>query len=100
MPETKQIATLTTVSLVGNALSIFTEFDPEIPELFAFISPVDQFVNGTKFRMGDLGIHIDDRLTPDDIDFSLDVDGNLIADGNLAAQFSINSNGELIFTYT
>jgi hypothetical protein len=99
MPETKTIPTTVRRTFTDGELKLTTEYDPMIPVLSAFISPVDQEVDGVLFRMGDLGISIEDRFYPDDIDVSLSDSGELIISGNLAASFSLNANGELIYTY-
>lgn len=98
MPETKQIPAKTSVVFDGVDVTIKTEFDTQIPNMYAFISPADQEVNGVDFKLGELGIFVEDSAFPNDVDFSLNADGELIVDGNLAGDFTINGDGELIFT--
>jgi len=101
MPETKLIPTVTTSTVVNSIISIFTEFLLQPPfTIIAFISEIVASKNGTSFIEGDLVITMTN--SPEKIDYFLDSLGNLIVNANSpedAAKYSIDSNGDLIYTF-
>ena len=100
MPEQKTIETKTSVSIVGSAISIRAYYDADVDvinTILAFISDIVQTVDGVGFIEGELGITMQNYLT--DIDYSIDASGNLIVFAGDADNYSINFDGNLIYTY-
>ena len=100
MPQTVTIASITSILLAGEDVTIKTAYDPQVPIMYAFISEGYQIVNGVEFLPGELGIYIEDAYYPDAISFSINEAGELIATGDLAAYFEIDEDGQLQFDNT
>jgi len=102
MPESKQIPTSTIVTNpTPSTIKIFTFFNDGVSNtLFAFISDIVQINGGINFIEGELGIIMTN--SPIDIDFNLNGNGDLIVTTSIAEndanRYSINANGELIYT--
>lgn len=101
MPETKNIPNTTSILVNSSgALSIFTEYDdntyPNITS--AFIASGANIQDGVSYTQGELVMQA--KNLPKDIDFYLSEAGELvlIGDGCELKGYSINSNGELIYT--
>lgn len=91
--------TRTTITRVGNAISIFTYYNDtgSIDYLFFFISDTQGSKNGTSFNEGDLVYEKDGY---DDIKVNLTSFGELLVESDSDKTFSINSDGELIMEVT
>lgn len=102
MPESRQIPSQTTLSVVGSVITITTRYHNEDQGgvVFAFISQIvgGEAHNGVGFIEGEGGIIIDDSFN---LDFNLDASsGELIVTAPDAAQYSIDTNtGQLVYTY-
>ena len=100
MATSVQIPTLTTVTSIGSDITISTWYDqyPFISVRKVSIFQVTTVENGTSLNAGEIGIEIKpDRLTDN---IYLDSQGSLNINAADAAKYSINANGELIYTYT
>jgi hypothetical protein len=95
MPENKLISTKTNVSFSGNQIFIHTFYSEPDEQYIAFFVPlVNQTIQGINFIGGDLGYTYENV---NDI-FEINNDGDLIVSGLNADKYSINDNGELIYT--
>ena len=99
MIESKTIPTQTTVSMIGTAISICTEYvTVGLPDtIVAFIANLVGNKDGINYIEGELVITM--KNYPN-VDFSIDVDGNLIIsslEGD-ASNYSLDSNGNLIYS--
>jgi hypothetical protein len=100
MAETKLIPTLTEFSVAGTSISITSRYDEnDLPDTLLCRIPEEVGnQNGVLFIEGELLIKVKEYLTH--IDYQLDGDGNLIqliSTGD-EDKYSINENGELIYT--
>lgn len=99
MAEEKILLTQTSVSIIGNAISIRSFYNGEESAndtLSAFISDIVQVVDGTPIIEGELGIQMNENY-PLEIDYIIDSNGDLIVNSVDAGHYSVNSNGELIY---
>jgi len=95
MPETKLISTKTNVSIVGNNISIHTYYSEEEDFVLEFFVPLeDTTVESVKFLAGDLGYTQENN---NDI-FEINDKGELIVSSPNADKYSIDENGDLIYT--
>lgn len=98
--ETKLIPTQTiiTVDTDGNTIDIFTFYNDGLAPftILAFIASEDATINDTLIEQGDLVIHMIN--SPEFIDYFLDSSGNLIVLGDDADNYSIDGDGNLIYT--
>lgn len=99
MSESKQIPVVTTKTVTGSSITIFTYYDAtqeELPNILAarIMSAVGS-QNGTSYKEGEL--IVDMKNYPSNIDSFVDVDGNLIVTGDTGDinSYSIDSNGDL-----
>jgi len=94
-----QIPTLTTVTSIGSDITIFTWYDehPFICIRKALIYQVATVENGTSLNAGDLGIEAKPCWLGNNV--YLDSQGSLNVSSADAAKYSINVDGELIYTY-
>lgn len=100
--ESKLIPTVTEYSVSDTDITIFTYYqENELPDtIFCAISDSVGIQNGTPFIEGELLIKV--KNYPTNISYQLDNNGNLIQiistgdEGN----YSIDSNGDLIYTTT
>lgn len=99
MAEEKILLTQTSVSIIGNTISIRSFYNGEESAndtLSAFISDIVQVVDGTSIIEGELGIQMNENY-PFGIDYVIDSNGDLIVNSLDADHYSVNSNGELIY---
>lgn len=97
MSEVKKIETKTIVETLNNLISITAIFDQSGSDVLStFISESVQVVNTIPFIEGELGISMNNY--PNEIDFEIDQDGNLIVIAEDAEKYSIDENGDLIYT--
>ena len=101
MPETKLIPTATTLDVISNVITIFTEFLSGLPNTInAFIAEIVATKNNIPYIEGDLVITMVN--SPESIDYVIDSNGNLIVNTSAAAndadRYSIDSSGDLIYT--
>lgn len=97
MAEEKILLTQTSISIIGNAISIRSFYNGEESAndtLSAFISDIVQVVDGTPIIEGELGIQVTNL---ESIDYIIDSNGDLIVNSLDADHYSVNSNGELIY---
>lgn len=95
MPETKLISTKTNVSIVGNNISIHTYYSEEEDFVLEFFVPLeDTTVESVNFLAGDLGYTQENN---NDI-FEINDKGELIVSSPNADKYSIDENGDLIYT--
>ena len=87
--------TQTNILRNGDEIGIFTFYTPYERDIDAFISDSEQNINGIPFLEGELGFTY---YNWEGISFELNENGELIAVGEEADQFSINSEGYLIYT--
>lgn len=98
MPQTKVIPTATILTVLNTAISIFTFYNTGLPYILsAFIAQVVSSLNGVGYIEGQLIITATNY--PQDIDFWVDSSGNLIILGDDANQYSLDGNGNIIYTY-
>lgn len=100
MPETALINTLTELTVTGSSISIKTFYDEDLlPDtILASIPDSVGIQDGIVYSEGDLLIQMKNH--PEQIDYYIDGSGNLIlltSEGD-ASNYSINANGELIYT--
>lgn len=96
MAETKVIETITQVSVIGDAISIRAYYDTsevDTDTIEAFISEIVQTREGVPLIEGELAI-----VYENDVDFTINEDGELIVNDIDAANYSIDSAGNLIYT--
>lgn len=96
MAETKVIETLTSVSVIGDAISIRAYYDTsevDTDTIEAFISEIVQTREGVPLIEGELAIAYEN-----DVDFTINEDGELIVNDIDAANYSVDSSGSLIYT--
>ena len=102
MPETQIIPTQTTLSIVGNVISIFTQYiGEELPYIIStFISNTAGSFNGVSYTEGELLVEMKTVKYPSQIDCWIDMNGNLIvkSEGGDTSNYSIDSNGNLIWS--
>jgi hypothetical protein len=101
MAETKVIETTTSVSVIGDVISIRAYYDTsevDAATLEAFISDSVQVREGVTLIEGELAIIMTDGLYPSEIDFEINADGELIVTADDSANYSIDSSGDLIYT--
>lgn len=101
MPETVELEVQTTVSIIGDAISIRTYYDTsevDTDTIEAFISDVVQIIDGVPIIEGELCIRMEDSAYPSDIDYTINEDGELIVTSDNADNYSIDSAGDLIYT--
>lgn len=98
MSEEKIIVTQTAVSIIGNTISIrsYYEQDTGINTLLAFICDNVTIVDGISFIEGELGIQMNNY--PAGIDYEINENGELIIFTEDATNYSIDSDGNLIYT--
>ena len=99
MAETKVLETRTSISVIGDAISIRAYYDTsEVSSdtIEAFISESVQVREGVPLIEGELAIIMDNY--PGSIDYEIDDDGNLIVTSDDASQYSIDSAGDLIYS--
>jgi len=101
MPITQKIPTQTSVSVIGNNITIKTYYlGEELPEiLFAKITDIVGSDNGTPYIEGELLIEMLNYLLH--IDCYVDGNGNLILQNNTGdtEKYSIDNDGYLTYTY-
>ena len=95
MPETKEISVVTTVSVVGSDISIFTQFKSSVLSyaLF-FISELIGTINSVLFNEGELGYT---GLDNPNLSAYINDLGELVVVDLTTNGYYINSNGELIW---
>ena len=96
MAETKVLETRTSVSVIGDVISIRAYYDTsEVSSdtIEAFISESVQVREGVPLIEGELAI-----IYENDVDYEIDDDGNLIVNDTDASQYSIDSAGDLIYS--
>lgn len=95
MAEEKLINTRTDIATSGSSISIFTYyFKPAESYLQFFVPLTDGATGGVNFIAGDLGYTIENLS---DI-FSINEKGELIVSSIYADRYSIDENGDLIYT--
>lgn len=95
MPENKLINTRTNINVVGNDISIHTYYVEEEDFILEFFVPLeDTTVESVNFLAGDLGYT---QVNNNDI-FEINEDGELIVSSPNADKYSIDENGDLIYT--
>jgi len=95
MAEEKLIDTRTDISTTGSNISIFTYyFKAQESYLQFFVPQIDGATGGVNFIAGDLGYTIENL---GDI-FSINELGELIVSSIYSEKYSINSEGDLIYT--
>lgn len=95
MAEEKTISTKTNVSIVGNKITIHTYYsEPTETFLQFFVANIDSNIQGVNFVAGELGYTYENI---DDI-FELNDNGELVVSGAYADRYSIDVNGDLIYT--
>lgn len=96
MPETVELEVQTTVSIIGDAISIRTYYDTsevDSDTIEAFISDIVQIIDGVPIIEGELCIRYEN-----DIDYTINENGDLIVNDDNADNYSIDSDGSLIYT--
>ena len=95
MAEEKLIPTRTNITTSGNAIEIFTYyFKPSESYLQFFVDMENKTREGVSFRAGDLGYTIENL---GDL-FEINANGDLIVSSVFADKYSIDENGDLIYT--
>ncbi len=99
--ETKQIPTTTQLQVDGSDINIFTFYDPDIwPNIVeVFIAEIVGMLDGVPYIEGELIVAMNNY--PLQISCEINSDGEFIIwtpPGNEAEHYSINSDGDLIFT--
>lgn len=96
--ELKLIKTVTTFNAFGNLIEIFTKYNPdELPNVIAaFFTNTVGVDNDVPHVENELLIQMNNY--PSDIDFVINPNGELIVVAPDAAQYSVDSNGDLIYT--
>jgi len=95
MAEQRLLSTKTQATVNGASISIFTYyFADELPNtLDMFLADIASDLNGVGYAEGDLVFVLKNH--PSQINFFLNEDGTISIDAADAAQYSINSMGEL-----
>jgi len=99
MPETKEITTVTTLNVVGSSIEIETAYIDEtlLNEILSiFIADSATTIDSIVFLQGEAGVTLAPGATTI---VYIDSDGDLIISGPDAANYSLNEDGELIYTY-
>lgn len=97
MIETVTIPSISILTRVGNTLTILTKYLSLLPyTIIAYLADIVGIDNSTPFIEGELVIEISDGSQ---VDFILNSNGDLIVIGDDANNYSIDSNGNLIYTY-
>ena len=86
------LSVITELTTVGSTFDYKTYYD-ELKLLEVFISESVFTEGGVSFIEGEGGARYNDTIT------CRVENGNLIIDGHKALQYSLNSNGDLIYTY-
>jgi hypothetical protein len=95
MPETKLISTKTNINVSGSSISIHTYYSEPTETFLQFFVPLaDTTTGGVNFVGGDLGYTIE-NLT--DL-FEINQSGELIVSSIYSEKYSIDENGDLIYT--
>ena len=98
MPETKQISTFTNLNVVGTEISIYTYYGVVSPSLLeVFLADVVGISNGVPYIEGEGIAILAVPLT--ELDLIVDNDGDLNIIGDEALDYSIDSDGNLIYNY-
>mgnify|MGYP003402434062 FL=1 len=100
MPELKIIPTATTVTIIGDGITIKTYYIDDLPDtLAAKITEIVASDNGIAYIEGELMIEMINYLSR--IDYYIDGSGNLILQNNTGdtENYSVDNNGDLIYTY-
>lgn len=97
MPESKLLNTRSQVTINGVDVSVLTYyFVDELPNtLDAFIADILSNLEGVDYKEGELIIVV--KNYPGSLNWFLNSNGDLNIDAADASQYSINSNGELIY---
>jgi len=97
MPEKVEIPIETDIDVQGSNVTITLFFKKGLPDtVAAFISEIVATLNGIPYIEGELVITMVN--SPADIDFEVDSNGDLIVFSDDASKYSINDNGDLIYT--
>jgi hypothetical protein len=97
MPQTQEISTITSFSVVGTDITILTAYNSGIQDIISiFIADVAGSLNSVSYVEGELMAYwIDDN----GLDMWINSNGEFIISSSDASSYSINANGELIYTY-
>lgn len=99
--ESKTLDTVTTISTIGSNIGIITEYDePLVPPYIkqTQVTSSSGVLGGVSYKEGDLLITFKAETFPGLVNVVFNSLGELVITGDNASNYSINANGELIYT--